>query len=93
MAYSVSRLAWWFLGPRWLPEPAGPLDFLEIVVVTFPCSAVALAVFGSSVVCAARCLYWEPLSRTVAGYSTLFFGLLSTLVAVAPYARGGIMLR
>lgn len=42
--------------------------------------AVALSVFGGSVVCATRCLYAEHTSRTVAGY--IVFGLSVLSVGV-----------
>ena len=55
------------------------------------CSALALAVFIGSVVCAADALRRERASRCVGGYLTLAAGVLSVLGLGAVYLRGFII--
>ena len=60
-------------------------------LIVFLCSALALALFGGSLVCATRALYRERDTRNIGGYITLFLSFVSAIGFGAAYIRGFVI--
>jgi hypothetical protein len=93
VGYSLiaSGFAALFLVGRFFPD-VGKLGFAIIFsLVAFLSGALALSVFGGSVVCATRSLYCDRRARTVGGYITVSLSVLSMLIIGALYIRGFVI--
>ena len=75
-----------------LAPNVGNLGFAVIfTLVAFLSAALALAVFGGSLVCATRSLLHDPSSRRFTGYLTLLLSAASALLLGALYIRGFVI--
>jgi hypothetical protein len=77
---------------RRLAPDVGKLGFsVTFTLIAFVSAALALTVFGGSLVCATRSLLHYPSSRRLTDYLTLLFSAASALLLGAPYIRGFVI--
>jgi hypothetical protein len=80
-----------FIVGRVAPD-VGKVGFAVIfTLIAFVSAALALAVFGGSLVCATRSLLHDPSSRRLTGYLTLLLSAASALLLGALYIRGFVI--